>query len=164
MIFVWKEVFQDNDLHIVLGNASLQQRSIFEDRVVLTVTAIVEERFKRIAPMIRNAPLHLVTDRADGEVRSSVDQAHTCPDASPSALRAYVDQSLRGDRAGRASTASRNHREILSHRGLDLVPFFRQLARVDRLGFYTEQLSGLLIIARRPRRRRGRRVRSIFDE
>src|SRR5882757_6863171 len=40
MFFVWEEVFQDNDLHIVLGNASLQQRSIFEDRVVLTVTAI----------------------------------------------------------------------------------------------------------------------------
>ncbi len=40
MIFVWEEVFQDNDLHIVLGNASLQQRGIFEDSVVLTVTAI----------------------------------------------------------------------------------------------------------------------------
>src|ERR1700686_1128514 len=91
MIFVWKEVFQDNDLHIVLGNASLQQRSIFEDRVVLTVTAIGQERFKRIAPMIRNAPLHLVTDRADGAVRSSVDQSHTWPAASSGALRAYVD-------------------------------------------------------------------------
>jgi hypothetical protein len=34
-IFVWEEALQDNDLHIVLGNASLQQRSIFEGRVVL---------------------------------------------------------------------------------------------------------------------------------
>jgi hypothetical protein len=40
MIFVWEEALQDKDFHIVLGNASLQQRSIFEDRVVLTVTAI----------------------------------------------------------------------------------------------------------------------------
>jgi len=82
MSFVWEEVFQDDDHHIVLGNACLQQRSVFEDRVILTVTAIGQERFKRIAPMIRNAPLPLVTDRADGEVRSSVDQAHTCPAAS----------------------------------------------------------------------------------
>ncbi|SRR5258705_7178621 len=37
MIFVW-EVFQDNDLHIVLGNASHQQRSIFEDRIVLSLS------------------------------------------------------------------------------------------------------------------------------
>ena len=50
--------------------------------------------------MIRNAPLPLVTDRTDGEVRSSVDQAYTCPAASPDAFRAYVDQSLRGDKAG----------------------------------------------------------------
>jgi hypothetical protein len=34
--------------------------------------------------------------------------------------------------------ALRNHREILSHRGLDVVPFFRQLARGDGLGFHTE--------------------------
>jgi hypothetical protein len=39
--------------------------------------------------MIRNAPLHLVTDRADGEVRSSVDQAHTCPAASPGGLYSF---------------------------------------------------------------------------
>lgn len=39
MIFVWEEGFQDNDLDIVLGKACLQQRGIFEDRVVLTVTA-----------------------------------------------------------------------------------------------------------------------------
>ncbi len=76
--------------------------------------------------------------------------------ASPGAVRAYVDQSLRGDRAGPICMASRNHREILSHRGLDLVPFLRQLARGDRLGFHTEQLSGLLIIARRRLGRRGR--------
>jgi hypothetical protein len=57
-----------------------------------------------------------------------------------------------------------NHREILSHRGLDAVPFFRQLARGDRLGFHTEQRSGLLIMARRRRGRGGRRIRSIFDE
>src|SRR5882757_1817557 len=75
--------------------------------------------------MIRNASLHLVTDRADGEVRSSVDQAYTCPAASPGALRAYVDQSLRADRASPICTALRNHREILSHRGLDAVPFFQ---------------------------------------
>jgi len=56
------------------------------------------------------------------------------------------------------------HREILSHRSLDVVPFVRQLARGDRLGFHTEQLSGLLIIARRRLGRRGRRIRSIFDE
>jgi hypothetical protein len=60
--------------------------------------------------------------------------------------------------------ALRNHREILSHRGLDVVPFFQQLARGDRLGFHTEQLSGLPIIARRRLGRRGRRIRSIFDE
>jgi hypothetical protein len=92
--------------------------------------------------------LHLVTDGADGEVRSSVDQADTCPAASSSALRAYVDQFSRGDRAGLICMAFRNHREILSHRGLDVLPFFQQLARGDRLGFHTEQLSGLLIIAR----------------
>jgi hypothetical protein len=45
--------------------------------------------------------------------------------------------------------AFRNHREISSHRGLDVLPFFQQLARGDRLGFHTEQLSGLFIIARR---------------
>src|ERR1700688_4816671 len=114
--------------------------------------------------MIRNAPLRLVTDRADGKVRSSIDQAHTCPAASPGALLAYVDQSLRGDRAGPICMALRNHREILSYRGLDVVPFFQQLARGDRLGFHTEQLSGLLIIARRRLGERGRRTRSIFDE
>src|ERR1700692_2915998 len=99
--------------------------------------------------MIRNAPLPLVTDRADGEVRSSVDQAHTCPAASPGALRADVDKSLRGDRAGPICMALRYHREILSHRGLDVAPIFRQLACGGRLGFHTEQLSGSLIIARR---------------
>jgi hypothetical protein len=57
--------------------------------------------------------------------------------------------------------ALRNHGEILSHRGLVVVPFFWQLARRDRLGFHTEQLSGLLIITRR---RRGRCTRSIFDK
>ena len=45
--------------------------------------------------------------------------------------------------------ALRNHREILSHRGLDVVPFFQQPARGDRLGLHTKQLSGLLFIARR---------------
>jgi hypothetical protein len=49
--------------------------------------------------MICNGPLHLVTDGTDGQVCNSVDQAHTCPAASRGALRAYVDQSLRGDRA-----------------------------------------------------------------
>jgi hypothetical protein len=81
--------------------------------------------------MIRNAPLHLVTDGSDGEVCSSVDQAHTCPAASPGALRAYVDQSLRGDKADSIFTALRNHREILSHRGCDVAPFFHQLAGGD---------------------------------
>jgi hypothetical protein len=87
MIFVREQVFQDNDLDILPGNTCLQQRSIFEDRVVFTVTATGQERFKRIAPMIHDAPLHLVTDRTDGEVRSSVDPAHTCPAASAGALR-----------------------------------------------------------------------------
>src|SRR6204780_1696347 len=114
--------------------------------------------------MIRNAPLHLVAGGADGEVCSSVDQADTCPAASSSALRAYVDQFLRGDRAGPICMAFRNHREILSHGRLDVLPFFQQLARGDRLGFHTEQLSGLLIIARRWLGRRGRCVRSIFYE
>jgi hypothetical protein len=40
MIFIREEVFQDNDLDIVPGNTCLQQRSVFEDRVILTVTAI----------------------------------------------------------------------------------------------------------------------------
>jgi hypothetical protein len=66
--------------------------------------------------------------------------------------------------AGRICMALRNDREILSHRGLDVVPFFQQLARGDRLGFHTEQLSGLPIIARRRLGRRGRRIHSIFDE
>src|SRR5271169_570438 len=114
--------------------------------------------------MIRNAPLSLVTDRADGEVRSSVDQAYPRPAASPSALRAYVDQSLRDDRAGPICMALRNHREILSHRCLDVVPFFRQLAGGDKFGFYTEQLNGLLITTRRRLGRRSRRIRSNFDE
>src|SRR4030088_3311799 len=92
--------------------------------------------------MIGNAPLHLVTDRADGEVRCSVDQAHTCPPTSSRARRSYVDQSLRGDRADPVCMALRNHGEILGHRGLGVVPFFWQLARRDRLGFHTEQLSG----------------------
>lgn len=57
--------------------------------------------------------------------------------------------------------ALRNPREILSHRRLNVVPFFQQLGRHDGLGFHTEQLSGLLIIARRWR---GHRIHSIFDE
>jgi hypothetical protein len=57
-----------------------------------------------------------------------------------------------------------NHREIVSHRGFDVVPFFGQVARGDRLGFHTEQLSDFLIIARRGLGRRGRHIRSIFDE
>jgi hypothetical protein len=60
--------------------------------------------------------------------------------------------------------ALRNHREILSHRGLDVVPFFQQLARGDRLGFHTEQLSGLPIIARRAARTARSPHSSIFDE
>ena len=100
MVFVWKEVFQDYDLYIIRGNASFQQRRIFDYRVILAVAAFRKKRFKRIAPMIRNGPLSLVTNRADGEVRSSVYQAYTCPAALPGAFRAYVDQSLRGDRAG----------------------------------------------------------------
>jgi hypothetical protein len=55
--------------------------------------------------------------------------------------------------------ALRNHREILSHHGLHLVPFFGQLAYGDRLGVYTEQLSGLLFIAHRRLGGRGRRIR-----
>src|ERR1700722_5160722 len=114
--------------------------------------------------MIRDAPLLLVTDWVDGEVRSSVDRAHTGPAASPGALRAYVDQFLRGDGARPICMALRNPREISSHSGNDVVPFFRQLARCDRLGFHTEQLGGSLVIARRGVEQRGRRIRSIFDE
>src|SRR5205085_3839791 len=62
VIFVWEQVFQYDDLHIVLGNACLQQRGILDDCVVLTVTSTVSKCFKRIAPMVRSAPLHLVTD------------------------------------------------------------------------------------------------------
>src|SRR3954471_5346244 len=114
--------------------------------------------------MIRNPPTHLVTDRAYGEVCSSVDQAYTSSAGSPGALRAYVDQSLCGDGAGPTCMALCDHREILSHRGLDVVPFFRQLALGDRLGFHTEQPTGLLSIARRRLGRDGRRIRSMFDE
>jgi hypothetical protein len=58
----------------------------------------------------------------------------------------------------------RNHREILGHRGLDVVPFSRQLARGDGLGWHAEQRGGLLDISRRRLGRRGRSIRSIFDE
>jgi hypothetical protein len=56
----------------------------------------------------------------------------------------------------------RNHREILSHRGLDVVPCFRQLACGDRLGLHTEQLGGVLDISRQRLGRRGRRISSII--
>ena len=55
--------------------------------------------------------------------------------------------------------ALRNYREISSHRDLDVVPFFRQLARGNRFGFQTEQLSGLFIGASRRFGRRRRRIR-----
>ena len=130
-----------------LGMPACSSAAYFQDRVVFAVAAIGEQRFKRIAPMICNAPLHLITDRADGEVGRSVDQAHAYPAALPGALRADVDQFLRDRRAGAICMALRNHREILRHRGLDAAPFFRQLARSDRLGFHAEQLSGLFIAA-----------------
>ena len=59
VVFVWKDIFQNHDLHVVHANASSEQRCIFDDRVILAVAAIGQERFKWIAPTIRNSPLSL---------------------------------------------------------------------------------------------------------
>lgn len=91
VVFVWKELFHDYNLHVIRGNTGFEQRRIFDDRVILAVAAVRQKRLERIAPMIHNAPLPLITNRADGEIRSPVDQAYTCPSASPDAFSAYVN-------------------------------------------------------------------------
>jgi hypothetical protein len=60
--------------------------------------------------------------------------------------------------------ALRNHREILSHHGLHVVPFFLQLALDDRLGVHTEQLGGFFVICGGGMVMRGRPVCRIFHE
>ena len=69
--------------------------------------------------MIRNAPLYVVTYRTDGEVRSSVDQADTCPAARPApfalmSISLCASKGRTGGSDGPAATDIRQNSEVSS--------------------------------------------------
>ncbi len=77
MVFLRQEVSQDDDLHIVMGQACLQQRDILHDRIVLAITVMSLQSLERRAPMVRHAPLHLIAGGRDCKINRPVNQADT---------------------------------------------------------------------------------------
>ena len=64
MIFTWEDVFQNDDSHVILGDARLEQHEVFDDRIVLTVAAPGLKGLERTAPMVWGPLLCLITGKA----------------------------------------------------------------------------------------------------
>jgi hypothetical protein len=58
-VFLLKDVSQDDDPNIFMGQACLQQRNVLHDRIVLAIAAMALQRLEGRAPMVRHAPLRL---------------------------------------------------------------------------------------------------------
>jgi hypothetical protein len=61
--------------NIFMGQACLQQRNVFHDRIVLAIAAMALQRLEGRAPMVCHAPLRLIAGGRDGKINRPVDQA-----------------------------------------------------------------------------------------
>ena len=141
VIFIWEIVLQDDDLHIVFGEAGLEQRELFDDGVVFAIAAAGSKRLERRAPVVLDAPLRVVAGGADREIDCPVDQADSGTTASPGAFRAQIIQSLRNDGAGIICAATLQALELTRNLCPRAGPFLRDRASDQRSGLHAEQRS-----------------------
>jgi hypothetical protein len=137
MIFLLKDVSQDDDPNIFMGQARLQQRNVLHDRIILAIAAMALQRLEGRAPMVRHAPLRLIAGGRDGQINCPVDQANTRPARAAGTFGSDIQQLLCDGGTGFLRTAARQHLLFMIDIGFDGLPFRRQSSG-DRLGFHAE--------------------------
>ena len=63
MLFVRPAISQHDNFHRILREPRGEQRCVFDERKIFTITRVEVKCFKRIAPMILNAPSFLRRSR-----------------------------------------------------------------------------------------------------
>ena len=137
-----------DDLHIVMGQACLQQRDILHDRIVLAITAMGLQSLEGRAPMVRHAPLRLIAGGLDGKIDRPVDQTDTGTARAAGAFSNDIQQILCGNGASFPRAAARQHLLFTIDLGFDGAPFRRNLSG-NRFSVQTEQRCCLRTTLRR---------------
>ncbi len=127
MVFLRQEVSQDDDLHIVMGQACLQQRDILHDRIVLAITAMGLQSLEGRAPTVRHAPLRLIAGGRDVKINRPVNQADTGETRATGAFSNDIQQVLCDDGTCFLLAAARQHLLFTIDIGFDRAPFRRNL-------------------------------------
>jgi hypothetical protein len=147
MVFLRQEISQDDDLHIVMGQACLQQRDIFHDRIVLAITAMSLQSLEGRAPMIRHAPLRLIAGGHDGKINRPVNQSDAGTARAAGAFSNDIQQAMCDDGTCFLLAAARQHLLFTIDIGFDGAPFRCNLSG-DRFGFHPEYRRRFVIVLR----------------
>jgi hypothetical protein len=114
--------------------------------------------------MVGNAPLHLVTNGANGEIYRPIDQAHPDAVALSSTFRTQVNESSCGSWAHVICAAPLHDLEFAGDTGHCVFPFLRDLALGNRLGIRAEQCRYVLDNLDRRHGFPGARIRAVSSE
>jgi hypothetical protein len=128
---------QDNYLYIAKGQPCLQQCDILYDRIILAIATAGLQSLERRAPMIRRAPLRLITGGHDGKINRSINQADTGATRAARAFSDDIEQASCNSRTCFSRAAARQHSLLSIDIGLDRSPFRRNFSG-NGFGFQAE--------------------------